>query len=110
MPGLIEGAAEGAGLGIRVLKHVSRTRLLFHVVDMAPVDESDPIENVRAITEELGKYDEGLLAKERWLVFNKSDLLPPDEVEKTVQTWNVNNGVLRGACKYGAALTNLSPF
>lgn len=82
LPGLIEGAAEGAGLGIRFLKHVARTRLLFHVVDVAPMDESDPIQNVNAITHELAKFDESLLHKECWLVLNKLDLLPPDEVEK----------------------------
>ena len=60
---MIEGAAEGAGLGIRFLKHVARTRLLFHVVDVLPADESDPVENVRAITSELGKFSEELLTK-----------------------------------------------
>ena len=81
LPGLIEGAAEGAGLGIRFLKHVSRTKLLFHVVDIAPTDGSDPIANVTAITHELEKYNPELLEKERWLVLNKIDLLPPEEVE-----------------------------
>lgn len=82
LPGLIEGAAEGAGLGIRFLKHVARTRLLFHVVDVLPTDESDPVESVRTITQELTKYSADLLEKERWLVINKIDLLPPDEVEE----------------------------
>lgn len=82
LPGLIEGAAEGAGLGVRFLKHVARTRLLFHVVDAFPVDETDPVENVEAITNELAKYSDDLLDKERWLVINKVDLLPADEVEK----------------------------
>jgi GTP-binding protein len=81
LPGLIEGAAEGAGLGIRFLKHVSRTGLLFHVVDVAPMDESDPVANVIAIANELGKYNEELLQKERWLILNKIDLLPPDAVD-----------------------------
>lgn len=81
LPGLIEGAAEGAGLGIRFLKHVARTRLLFHVVDVAPSDESDPVKNVQAIVLELKKYSEDLPKKEQWLVLNKIDLLPPDEVE-----------------------------
>jgi GTP-binding protein len=80
LPGLIEGAAEGAGLGIRFLKHVSRTRLLFHVVDVNPVDESDPVSNVNAIDLELNKYSDDLAIKEKWLVLNKVDLLPPDEV------------------------------
>jgi len=79
IPGLIEGAAEGAGLGIRFLKHVSRTLLLLHLVDIAPPDESDPVENIKAITNELGKFSPELLAKERWLVLNKIDLLPPEE-------------------------------
>lgn len=82
LPGLIEGAADGAGLGIRFLKHVARTNLLFHVVDVMPIDGSDPVENVKAITAELGKYSEDLLTKERWLVLNKVDLLPPDEVKQ----------------------------
>lgn len=81
LPGLIEGAAEGAGLGIRFLKHVARTRLLFHVVDIAPQDGSDPIKNVQAITEELAKFSEELLNKERWLVLNKIDLLDPELVD-----------------------------
>jgi GTP-binding protein len=82
LPGLIEGAAEGAGLGIRFLKHVARTRLLFHVVDIAPLDGSDPVENIKTITSELAKYGHDLLDKQRWLVLNKVDALPPEEVEK----------------------------
>jgi GTP-binding protein len=78
LPGLIEGAAEGAGLGIRFLKHVARTRLLFHVVDMAPADEGGAVETVRVITHELSQFSEELLTKERWLVLNKIDLLPPE--------------------------------
>lgn len=78
LPGLIEGAAEGAGLGIRFLKHVERTRLLFHVVDVFPVDESDPIENIKSISKELVKFSEDLKIKECWLVLNKVDLLPPE--------------------------------
>jgi GTP-binding protein len=83
IPGLIEGAAEGAGLGIQFLKHVSRTRLLLHLVDMAPLDEeTDPVEQVRAIEAELEKFDPELLQRPRWLVFNKADLLPDDERQK----------------------------
>ena len=83
IPGLIEGASEGAGLGIQFLKHVARTRLLLHVVDIAPqVDDVDPVEQVRAIEEELKKFDAGLLSRPRWLVFNKIDLLAEDEREK----------------------------
>jgi GTP-binding protein len=81
IPGLIEGAAEGAGLGIRFLKHISRTLLLFHVLDILPSDESDPVENFNAISNELAKYSPELLAKERWLVLNKTDLLLPDEAQ-----------------------------
>ena len=83
IPGLIEGAAEGAGLGIQFLKHVARTRLLLHLVDIAPqVDDVDPVEQVRAIEAELEKFNPELLDRPRWLVFNKSDLLAPDEREK----------------------------
>lgn len=85
LPGLIEGAAEGAGLGIRFLKHVARTRLLWHVLDLMPVDASDPLSDIQVISNELAKYDPQLLAKERWLVFNKSDLLSPHEAEEKVQ-------------------------
>lgn len=81
LPGLIEGAAEGAGLGIRFLKHVARTRLLFHVVDLAPMDGSDPVENVKTITQELEKYGHNLNQKECWLVLNKVDVLLPEDVE-----------------------------
>jgi GTP-binding protein len=86
LPGLIEGAAEGAGLGIRFLKHVARTRLLFHVVDLAPIDGSDPVDNIRAIELELEKFDPELLQKERWLVLNKADLLPSGEEENAVKS------------------------
>jgi GTPase len=83
IPGLIEGAADGAGLGIQFLKHVARTRLLLHLVDMAPLDdETDPVEQVCAIELELEKFDAGLLDRPRWLVFNKMDLIPEDEREK----------------------------
>ena len=79
IPGLIEGAAEGAGLGIQFLRHVSRTRLLLHVVDIAPIDGTDPVEQVRAIEQELSKFDPELLERPRWLVLNKADVLPEDE-------------------------------
>lgn len=83
LPGLIEGAAEGAGLGIRFLKHVARTRLLFHVVDVAPLDHAtnDIVTHIQTITHELEKFSPDLLEKERWLVLNKIDLLPPETVE-----------------------------
>ncbi len=86
IPGLIEGAAEGAGLGIQFLKHVARTRLLLHMVDIAPLDgETDPVEQVRTIERELARFDPQLLERERWLVFNKLDLIAPDEREKTAK-------------------------
>ncbi len=80
IPGLIEGAAEGAGLGHQFLRHLARTRLLLHIVDIAPVDESiDPVAEAQAIVEELRKYDQGLFDKPRWLVLNKLDALSQDE-------------------------------
>lgn len=74
IPGLIEGASEGAGLGIRFLKHLERCRILVHLVDIAPIDGSDPIENIFIIQEELRKYSRELANKPQWLVFNKSDI------------------------------------
>jgi GTP-binding protein len=83
IPGLIEGAAEGAGLGHQFLRHLKRTGLLLHLVDMAPFDESvDPATEVKAIALELKKYDEALAKKPRWLVFNKMDLLDQAERKK----------------------------
>ena len=79
IPGLIEGASEGVGLGIRFLKHLQRTRLLLHIVDVAPADDHDPVEDARKILDELRQYDEALYQKPRWLVLNKIDLLPEDE-------------------------------
>jgi GTP-binding protein len=80
VPGLIEGAAEGAGLGHQFLRHLQRTRLLLHVVDLAPFDPAiDPVAQARAIVAELKKYDPALHAKPRWLVLNKLDMVPPAE-------------------------------
>ncbi len=77
IPGLIEGASEGAGLGHQFLRHLSRTRLLLHIVDIAPLDEgADPVKDAKAIVKELKKYDKSLFDKPRWLVFNKIDLDP----------------------------------
>jgi len=88
IPGLIEGAADGAGLGHQFLRHLQRTRLLLHVVDIAPLDgESDPVAGARAIVKELGRYDPDLAAKPRWLVLNKLDLLPEDERAKAVASF-----------------------
>jgi GTP-binding protein len=83
IPGLIEGAAEGAGLGIRFLKHLQRTRVLLHLVDIAPLDpHADPVKDARAIVAELKKFSKDLADKPRWLVLNKIDLLPEEEAEK----------------------------
>jgi GTP-binding protein len=89
IPGLIEGAAEGAGLGTQFLKHLQRTRLLLHLVDIAPmeggVEGITPAEQVRAIERELEKHDPGLLHKPRWLVLNKADLLLEEEQQAAAQ-------------------------
>ncbi|WP_252176468.1 Obg family GTPase CgtA [Endozoicomonas sp. 4G] len=82
IPGLIEGAAEGAGLGIRFLKHLSRCRVLLHLVDVAPFDESDPVQVARAIVDELQRFSPALAERERWLVMNKLDLLPEDQQQE----------------------------
>jgi GTP-binding protein len=83
IPGLIEGAAEGAGLGIRFLKHLQRTRLLLHLVDIAPLDpDTDPVAGARAIVGELRKFSPALAKKKRWLVLNKIDLLPAQERDR----------------------------
>jgi GTP-binding protein len=88
IPGLIEGAAEGAGLGLQFLRHLQRTRLLLHVVDVAPLDpDADPVADARAIVKELKKYDASLYAKPRWLVLNKLDLLPTEEREARVRAF-----------------------
>ncbi|SFR86269.1 GTP-binding protein [Marinobacter daqiaonensis] len=85
IPGLIEGAAEGAGLGIRFLKHLVRTRLLLHLVDVAPYDESSPADAVRAIEHELEKFSETLANRDRWLVLNKVDMVAEEEREAHCQ-------------------------
>lgn len=82
IPGLIEGAAEGAGLGVRFLKHLARTRILLHLVDIAPLDpDADPVVDARSIVKELKKFGAGLESRERWLVLNKLDLMPEDDAE-----------------------------
>jgi len=85
IPGVIEGAAEGAGLGIQFLKHVSRTKLLLHLVDVKPLDDSDPVEAITKISQELEKFSAELAAKPRWLVLNKIDLLSDEEREQVCQ-------------------------
>ncbi|EKD71399.1 MAG: hypothetical protein ACD_46C00194G0013, partial [uncultured bacterium] len=107
LPGLIEGASEGAGLGIRFLKHVARTRLLFHVVDVAPIDESDPVESVKSITQELENFSPDLMQKERWLVLNKIDLIAPELREAHCQAivkrlnWQGKVFMISGQAKIG---------
>jgi len=95
IPGLIEGAAEGAGMGHQFLRHLQRTRLLLHVVDLAPFDPSvDPVQEAKAIVNELKKYDQGLYDKPRWLVLNKLDMVPADE-----RAARVKDFVKRYKCK-----------
>ncbi|AKJ41065.1 Obg family GTPase CgtA [Pragia fontium] len=86
IPGLIEGASDGAGLGIRFLKHLERCRVLLHLIDIAPIDESDPVENAHVIINELHQYSEKLAEKPRWLVFNKVDLVDEEEAQARAKT------------------------
>jgi GTPase len=110
IPGLIEGAAEGAGLGHQFLRHLQRTYLLLHLVDMAPTDAGiDPAAEVRALAAELKKYDPALAKKPRWLLFNKADLLDPAERKKRAaaivkklrwtKPWFVISAIDGGGCK-----------
>jgi GTP-binding protein len=93
IPGLIEGAAEGHGLGHQFLRHLARTRLLLHLVDLAPFDpNADPVHEARAIVEELRKYDEGLYRKPRWLVLNKTDLIDAGERAERIAAFVKNFG------------------
>ena len=86
IPGLIEGAADGAGLGVQFLRHLQRTRLLLHIVDLAPFDSNvDPVKEAKAIVKELKKYDETLFDKPRWLVLNKLDMVPENERAQRVK-------------------------
>jgi len=85
VPGLVEGASEGAGLGIRFLKHLTRTRFLLHMVDMLPVDGSDPLENALTIQNELSRFSATLAERPRWLVLNKMDLLPEESRQAVCQ-------------------------
>ena len=88
VPGLIEGAAEGAGLGHLFLRHLSRTKVLLHVIDAAPLDEeADPVAQAKALAEELEKYEPELAAKPRWIVLNKMDLVPEEERAALVEHW-----------------------
>ena len=96
IPGLIEGASEGAGLGHLFLRHLSRTSLLLHVIDCAPMDESaDPIAQAKALVEELGKFDEELEEKPRWIVLNKIDLVPEQDRATLIETYRRELGAER---------------
>lgn len=86
IPGLIAGAAEGAGLGIQFLKHLMRTKVLLHLVDVLPADDSDPVTNILTIEAELEKYSHELATKPRWLVFNKVDLMLEEEADEKIST------------------------
>ncbi len=96
IPGLIEGAAEGAGLGHQFLRHLARTRLLLHIIDVVPPDpDADVVRDAKALVQELRKYDEALYRKPRWLVFNKLDLVPEGERKKLVSALAKKLGLKR---------------
>ncbi len=109
IPGLISGAAEGAGLGTRFLKHLTRTRILLHLVDVAPIDEKDPVDVVETIADELEQFSPSLAARERWLILNKVDLVNADERDAFIDAlkeafkWphpvHVISGVTRDGCE-----------
>ena len=84
IPGLIEGAADGAGLGVQFLKHLERCRVLLHILDVEPIDGSDPVESARAIVGELEKHSPKLAGKPRWLVINKADLMLEEELQERI--------------------------
>src|SRR5207244_6131605 len=92
IPGLIEGASHGAGLGHEFLANVERTRLLVHVLELAPIDGSDPVENWRTIEEELVAHDERLARLPRVLALSKADLLPAEEAEAAREAWGARVG------------------
>ncbi len=105
IPGLIEGAAEGAGLGHQFLRHLQRTKLLLHIVDIAPFDPAvDPLREAKAIVKELRKYDESLYKKPRWLVINKIDLVPDEERKERIAT--LVKGYGRGVRHFVIAAVN----
>ena len=110
VPGLISGAAGGAGLGTRFLKHLTRTRILLHLVDVAPIDNKDPVEVVETITDELEQFSPSLAARERWLVLNKVDLVDANEREgfitalKDALNWSHSVYVISGVTGEGCEL------
>jgi GTP-binding protein len=85
IPGLIEGASDGAGLGIQFLKHLERCRLLLHIIDICPFDQSDPAESAMTIVNELQQFSPELAEKPRWLVFNKADLVLEEEADEVIE-------------------------
>lgn len=107
IPGIIKGAAKGVGLGIRFLKHLERCQVLLHLIDLDPVDGSDPVENVRIIVKELECYSEKLATKPRWLVFNKADLFDANEAATRAKAitealgWGENYYLISSANRYG---------
>jgi len=105
LPGLIEGASEGAGLGHLFLRHLQRTRLLLHIVDLAPYDGVDPVAQAKAIANELKKYDAELYQKPRWLVFNKLDMLEPQQRAEKVKDF-VRRARFKGPIFQISALTH----
>lgn len=107
IPGLIEGAADGHGLGVRFLKHLSRNRVLLHVIDVVPLDGSDPVETANTLIAELAKYSEELLSIERWLVLNKLDLVAADEQDALCDDI-VNRLGWEGPCHRISAATGLN--
>ena len=111
IPGIIEGAAEGAGLGLRFLKHLERTRLLLHLVDVAPIDEaSDPIADFETIAAELARHDPALASRERWVVLNKIDAAAPDAVdaaERALRDHGWDGPVYRVSAVTGAGIAEL---
>ena len=107
VPGLIEGAADGAGLGIRFLKHLARTRVLLHIVDLAPLDpEADPVHDAQAIVAELEKYSPELAAKPRWLVLNKLDLIPEEERAERLASFLSAYGAAQDAPHFAISAIN----
>ncbi len=109
VPGLIEGAADGAGLGIRFLKHLQRTRILLHLVDLAPFDpEADPVQDAIAIVGELEKYSPELAAKPRWLVLNKLDLIPEEERQERIDAFLTTYRSAAGDCGPHFCITAIS--
>ena len=104
IPGLIEGASEGAGLGHLFLRHLSRTSLLLHIIDCAPMDEaSDPIAQAKALVEELGKFDNELEEKPRWIVLNKIDLVPEQDRAALIESYRQEFGADRPVFVMSAA-------